>query len=168
MRSNLPTKIPRSVPFILLALSIGIAVLLIPTEVVSVEPRPTTRTEQKTSTVSSIEVKTTVSMETTTSTTFRTTTVADPLRFGYTVVTEVIRVPWTLTHTSYVTRTAVWEFPWTKTEAHTMLVTTTQQESVFGRVSDILDVLAKIFSIASGIAGIASFIIQRRQPRQAM
>jgi len=54
-----------------------------------------------------------------------------------------------------------------KTEISTTVVTITQHKSVFGRVSDILDVLAKIFSIASGIAGIASFIIRQRQARQA-
>ena len=168
MKPNMPSKIPRSIPFILIALSIGTAVLLIPTEVVNVEPRPTTRTERRTSTVLSIETGTTTGVETRTSTMSRTTTVTDGLWFGYTIITEVIRVPWTMTYTSYVAKTTVLELLWTKTEIHTTSTTVTQQKSLFGGVSDILDVLAKIFSIVSGIAGIASFITrQRGRPRSA-
>jgi len=159
----MPTKIPRSIPFILVALSIGIAVLLIPTEVVRVEPRPTTRTERRTSTVSSTEVKTTMSIETRTSTMSSTIAATGFLLISF--ETKVIRVPWTLTHTSYVTRTAVWEFPWTKTEIFATLVTTTERKSAASAGGDILEVLAKIFSIASGVAGVASFIIRLRQAR---
>jgi len=135
-----------------MAVSIGVAALLVPIGVVRVGPVPTARTELRTSTILVTE---TWILRTTTQT-----------QSGFGLFPQIIVVTIAVT----TTRIAALQSQWTTIESFTTTVTTREQAPILATMIDqhsplflILDVLAKVVSVATGTAGIVSFIMRRRQ-----
>ena len=153
----LPVKIPRVVPFLLIAFSIATATLLIPIEIVRVTPIITTRTELVRATISSTKTQTITGI------TYLTTTRSE--FWGYGGLTQIV----TITVTKTATTTVVSESTLTKAEIYTTSRTTKKPgpflEDIFG--DGVMDFFAKMVSLASGVVGIVSFVLQRREARSS-
>jgi len=145
------------VPFLLLAFSIGIAMLLIPIEIVRVQPIVMTRTELARATMLSIKTQIITEIE-------YLTTVQTRFPGYYGSLTQIV----TTTVTKTATTTVISESTLTKTEAYTTSGTTKGRgsylEDIFG--DGVMDLSAKIVSLVSGMAGIVSFILKRREGRK--
>jgi len=153
-RFILPVKIPRVVPFLLIAFSIATAALLMPIEIVRVIPIIMTRTELVRATISSTKT------QTITGTTYLTTTRTGIWGLG--ALTQIAAI----TTTTTATTTVVMESTLTKSVTVTYTASTTTKEPVVG--DGVMDYFVKMVSLASGTAGIVSFVLQQRERHTAV